>query len=532
MSMPEKTVRKLPILSTTTNAPLDQKDAIKNTIQGALSHDLVFAVIGHVGSGASYVANALREDLEARGQLTRPIRMSKLLQDAAEKLNHPLWHDASSQNGFQRTRALQRIGNWLRETKGLAFTAGLLVQRMHEERSINGGGNQPIAFVIDCLKNRSEVDALRKVYGRSFYLISVVCGPDERRKRLQLKYKGKNTTELGQMAEDDEEDGEAFGQQVRKTIQLGDFFVNNEETPRNSLDPLSQTLTRFLQLVFGSDIVRPTRDERGMYAAWSASLQSSCLSRQVGAAILDRSGQLIATGTNDVPKFDGGLYEEGDKYDHRCFKRAQNGDSGFCRNDKTKQEIYQDIFTRLSEGGVLKDSGVDEHAVRSLIEKTTIADLIEFSRAVHAEMDALISLSRSGAGGSKGGTLYSRTYPCHSCARHIVAAGIHDVIYIEPYTKSRAISLHADSLCESTILTSQEDKVKKVHFRLFTGVAPRRFAALFEERDELKKNGRLHLPEDNDGVHQDPIFTKSHLDFEKSIADQVRAVVESNQERS
>src|SRR3974377_740241 len=51
-------------------------------------------------------------------------------------------------------------------------------------------------------------------------------------------------------------------------------------------------------------------------------------------------------------------------------------------------------------------------------------NLIEFSRAVHAEMEAIISVARTGKAGLMGGTIFSTTFPCHNCARHIVAAGI------------------------------------------------------------------------------------------------------------
>ena len=61
---------------------------------------------------------------------------------------------------------------------------------------------------------------------------------------------------------------------------------------------------------------------------------------------------------------------------------------------------------------------------RFIFRKTRIKALVEFSRSVHAEMDALISLARSGTKLPAGSNLFTTTYPCHSCARHIVSAGI------------------------------------------------------------------------------------------------------------
>jgi hypothetical protein len=76
------------------------------------------------------------------------------------------------------------------------------------------------------------------------------------------------------------------------------------------------------------------------------------------------------------------------------------------------------------------------------------------------------------------------------------------------------------------------DDASKVHFRLFTGVAPRRYAPLFEKREELKKDGDLSLREEQNALHIDPIFTRSHLEFEQLIAKHVDEVTEGAQPRA
>ncbi len=85
-----------------------------------------------------------------------------------------------------------------------------------------------------------------------------------------------------------------------------------------------------------------------------------------------------------------------------------------------------------------------------------------------------------------GGKLYCTTYPCHSCARHIVAAGITEVYYIEPYRKSLATKLHDDAITES-----ETDK-QKVRILPYDGVAPTRYLTLFRMRpDSRKVNGKM-----------------------------------------
>jgi hypothetical protein len=101
-------------------------------------------------------------------------------------------------------------------------------------------------------------------------------------------------------------------------------------------------------------------------------------------------------------------------------------------------------------------------------------NVIEFGRAVHAEMAALMDSARRGVP-VKNATLYCTTFPCHLCARHIVAAGIRRVVYIEPYPKSLAAQLYPDSIAVESAVKSD----RLVSFEPFVGVAPRQYMNLF-----------------------------------------------------
>jgi cytidine deaminase len=71
-------------------------------------------------------------------------------------------------------------------------------------------------------------------------------------------------------------------------------------------------------------------------------------------------------------------------------------------------------------------------------------------------------------------TLFVTTFPCHECARHIIASGIRKVVYIEPYAKSLAMELHGDSIeLDSTEVSG------KIPFVPFLGVSPKNHAFLF-----------------------------------------------------
>lgn len=506
------------------------EDLVGANVDSAKSHDLVFAVTGHVGAGATHVTVELAEKLQAAGYTPKTIKVSSLISAARKKLGSPIDLDADP---LTRTERMQGAGDQLRLEHGHTFVAGLGIREICRLREEAGDlkGKPPLAFILDSLKHPEEERALRSVYVNGFYLISVVCHPDIRRRRLELKYKGSSPSRLDELVSRDEAATAVHGQQVRKTLHRGDFFVNNDTDHRGAraqsgelaAAPLPDALERLVNIVLQRGVVRPTKQERGMYAAWAASLRSACLSRQVGAAILDARGELLSTGTNDVPKHGGGLYQDDDgDNDHRCYRWLGRSDKAQCHNDATKAEIYGQLFKAL-EGLLVKEA--DAASVRAAVERTRIKDLIEFSRAVHAEMDALVSIARNGGQSCRGGSLYCTTYPCHNCARHLVAAGIQEVFYIEPYAKSMATDLHKDSIVDATATHGARES--HVNFQLFSGVAPRRFARLFEKRSDLKDRDGFYQGTSPSVAHQDPVLTRTFQDFERDIAARIDETIEA-----
>jgi deoxycytidylate deaminase len=265
------------------------------------------------------------------------------------------------------------------------------------------------------------------------------------------------------------------GKKCGKTVEQADFFVRNDSDRQDEVD---RSIRRFIDLILGVGVVTPTRQERGMAMASAASASSACLSRQVGAAVYSLEGELIGIGCNDVPRFGGGLYADEDgEDDMRCaFWKGR-----ICHNDHEKSRIVDEIVRSIS----LHITSGREQKVREAIGKSRVSELLEFSRAVHAEMEAIVAVARSGRAGIVGGELFTTTYPCHNCARHIVAAGITSVYYIEPYPKSLALTLHEDAISDSV-----NELGRRCVFLQFEGVAPKNMERLFRSKRERKKDGR------------------------------------------
>jgi deoxycytidylate deaminase len=284
----------------------------------------------------------------------------------------------------------------------------------------------------------------------------------------------------------DQDSGEEFdhGQTVRKTFPQADFFLRVDADTGTQVE---NRVSRFLHLILGTRVSTPTAGETAMYMAASAAGNSACLSRQVGAALTDSGGDVLAVGWNDVPKFGGSLYVADPKNDPNGDrdKRCWNLQGGLCFNDQEKQLIADRLITRLIEKGIIAETQKPE-AIKSVIDDSKVGDLIEFSRSIHAEMQAILVGSQLAGERVKGGKIYITTYPCHSCARHIVAAGITEVYYIEPYRKSLATKLHHDAI------TEDERDASKVRILPYDGVAPTRYLTLFRvPPDSRKAEGKM-----------------------------------------
>jgi deoxycytidylate deaminase len=220
-----------------------------------------------------------------------------------------------------------------------------------------------------------------------------------------------------------------------------------------------------------------------MYHAASAAGNSACLSRQVGAAITNSSGE-VAVGWNDVPKAGGNLYMADPEADPQSSldQRCWNLKGGMCFNDDEKKLISELLVDELIKAGAvsLTFKGL---ALATIAGNSKVKSLIEFSRSVHAEMHAIINAGKLTVESLEEGKMFVTTYPCHNCARHIVTAGVKEVYYIEPYRKGLATKLHNDAI------TEDEADVAKVRILPYDGVAPSRYLKLFRVPSDSRKSG-------------------------------------------
>ncbi|MEP9372638.1 anti-phage dCTP deaminase [Mesorhizobium sp. KR1-2] len=462
--------------------------------------ELVFGLAGPLGVDLDALSDSLSHSLRSVGYQAVSIKLTEEMRAYTADIPLPqsgAYHD-------QIAAKMDYATDLCRKYDGPSTMALIAIDAIQRRRGELTGSikipKESTAYVVRQLKRPDEVTRLRRVYGKQFVLISAYTAVEERFnrvfERIQRSISTRASTaevkfETNKILDRDADEDDINGQHIRDTFYLADVFVD-----ANTRQDMDRTIDRFVKGLFGKTDVSPTKDEYGMYAAKSASLRSADLSRQVGAAIFSDGGEIITQGCNEVPKAFGGTYWDQEQPDFRDVKL------GYDPNEALKKQILKEVVERLHDAGMLSDTCKSIGAVDEIVSALTvkekdgvgatikkgplvdaaIMDLTEYGRVVHAEMVAICDAARIGRS-VRGGTLFCTTFPCHNCTKHIIAAGVRRVVYIEPYPKSRAHELHGHEL------SIESESLDKVAFVPFIGISPFRYRDIFQKGRRKNRDG-------------------------------------------
>ncbi len=455
--------------------------------------EIVVGLVGAVGTEIDPIVKLLRERFQLAGYKSHVIKIST---DIIPEQNRP---EPDGTPHYKRIFSLMDAGNLARESAAKAAiekmlvgdradpaeeaerlgsailatgAAGAIFEKRPNTGAVDEERNLPkTVFIIDSLKRPEEVELLRMTYSDGFVLIGVHA-EFERRKRHLVNDLGMTKLEADDLLKRDGEEAQVkYGQRLNKTFHLADFFVSATA----SSDRLRGDIQRVVEVLFGNPFVTPTFDEYAMFMAYASGLRSADLSRQVGA-VITRGQEVLSTGANDCPRAGGGLYWQERGQGPEPYHDEPEGRDHVRKKDPNRTEQIEIIHTIIEE--VKKNDALNAHAeaIKTLLDKSRIRDLTEFGRVVHAEMEALLACGRNGIS-TRDATLFCTTFPCHNCAKHLVAAGVMRVVYVEPYPKSKALEFHTDSIAT----TPPDDEIgrNRVQFEPFVGIGARRFFDLF-----------------------------------------------------
>jgi deoxycytidylate deaminase len=483
--------------------------------------ELFFGFVSPIGTSINGTIEQFKKIFKTNGYEVHEIKVT----DVFKRLNAYVTVDADmplkTSPFHDRCNSYIRYGNKVRtELKDDSILAGLAIQQIMEIRNASSETShrdfERNVFLIHQFKRPEEIALLRSVYGRLFFQVSIYSDRASRIDYICRKiahdlheadHEKFESGALQLIKTDEDESNIPHGQRVGEIFHDADIIVklNEEKAP-----PKAQ-VERFCELIFSSNSYTPTKIEYGMFTATSAALRTADLSRQVGAAIFSQHGEVLSVGCNEVPKAGGGTYWPDDApLDAREF--CLGADS----NDARKSELLSELLEKLD----IEENKLSEEK-KTALKKMGIMDALEYGRIVHAEMNAITDAARS-RGALRDSIIYCTTFPCHMCAKHIVASGIKEVYFLEPYPKSLTARLHTDSVEIEKKDRGQYREFDSVKFTHFYGVTPRRYSDLFARGKRKDVLGKFQLYVHGRKRPYIDIKVPFYVDFEQIVLGHVK----------
>ncbi|MGI5816850.1 MAG: deaminase [Armatimonadota bacterium] len=321
------------------------------------------------------------------------------------------------------TEELQRRGTALRREFGDEALAKKALAEMENEAG---------KYVVDGIKHPAEAHSLAK--HTDFFLLAVQASRETRWERLAERLEqDHNAFDAVDRRDNKERDrwGARIepGQRVADCLELADAVIWNDKpymaptsaAQEGTLAELAVKIGRVVSLIEFPGSEPPFPNEIRMAQAYAVSRRSSCPQRKVGAVITNADDRIIAEGYNEVPPGQPTCLEQHmGCYRRRLREEGMSSIASVFRCPKCQGELTEEITCRDCS---------EQYAHRMPDWRN-----LDYCRALHAEENALLQVSRYGGTGVEGGTIYTTTYPCALCAKKIVQCGIRTVVFTEPYT--------------------------------------------------------------------------------------------------
>ncbi|MFW2599608.1 hypothetical protein [Aliarcobacter butzleri] len=389
------------------------------------------------------------------------------------------------------TKDLQFIGDLVREyidIYQLPMYCNFLIKAYRQKAKKE---EKSCYIVLDSLKNPFEIVYFKERYS-AYYTFSIHSKDEiiiQRLKNLGFNYKEiedihrkeQNINTKDKQKGSLESVKDFNSQNITECVQRSDIYIDNNN---DKDDTLYRQIFKYLSLIVHPGLITPNNDEIIMQLALTAKLNSGCISRQVGAVVLNKYGSVKSIGWNDVP--------EGQT---PCLLRSHsellnNSTSNiYSRYEKTKfreHDKFKYIFSEEKNKKQVKYNEYKESDEKGLNDSfcfKTIQNKIDgdknqvYTRSLHAEENAFLQASKFGNSEILEGELFTTASPCFLCAKKAYQLGIKRIVYIEAYP----------DISNEQVFDIGTHKIEIVHFRGAIGLAYQKlYEPLFPYKDELK----------------------------------------------
>lgn len=396
---------------------------------------------------------------------------------------------------FRRTCLLHYVSCNIRKSKKSAFEnktdpnnvytiAELINTIIKAKKKLNTSLSKPTKIVIDSLRNSLEITFFKERYS-AFYMIATKDILDNSRERLNERFLTKIINEserkilVEKLIDLDETEyknkdfskGIFTSPNVENCIQKSDYHIFNlkvtqiedflkifekendvttieKEKISNTFLTREEQLMKLISLIYQPGLITPSASERNMQIAYTAKLNSGCISRQVGAVITDKNFVAKSIGWNDVAKghtpcnlrnvedfIDDNLennvhyseFEKGNITNSSDYKYKDNSISNF---KEAIIDYFKEDYTLKKEELNGKNCSFCFKSIHNHYEGESNQ---VHTRSLHAEENAMLQLTKSGGLGVEHGILFTTASPCELCSKKAYQLGIRIIFYIDPY---------------------------------------------------------------------------------------------------
>lgn len=333
-----------------------------------------------------------------------------------------------------------------------------VVKMLRDYNDYAGEKKQPTFIVIDALRNPYEVLYFRERYS-SFYLMSVTTDEKVRKENLHNQQYTKAAIESMDAMENPEKEKDMepafYEQDIAKCVGLSDIFISHDGTPEKRNKDLKVQLIRFVSLMLHPGLISPTPQERMMQIAYTAKLNSGCISRQVGAAVSDANFSVKSIGWNTAPQ--GQVPCTLCNFCNLVKRLDDDAFSDFERNDDAFRTAIERVDAEYKKHGedIINDRGLSHtFCFKDLYIYHTGKENQVHTRSLHAEENAFLQLAKYGCTGIEGGKLFVTASPCELCSKKSYQLGIKQIYYIDTYP----------GIAMQHIISSGDKRPKLIHF--------------------------------------------------------------------
>lgn len=338
---------------------------------------------------------------------------------------------------------------------------------------------------LDAIRNPFEALFFKLRYS-AFYLLSITTNDTDRENRLRANSKLSNIDidRIDKTENPKKPKNRDFfvSQNIQKCTQIADIHIYNPSDD-GKYKELKTQLVKYLSLIMHPGLITPNKSERCMQIAYNAKLNSGCISRQVGAVVADDNYAIKSVGWNNTPVGQ-----------TPCSLRSvsdliKNEDDPAFSSYEKKDVKFRGLLTSVYKGPLDKKGTRNGKPLCFCFkdfqnsidgEKNQV-----HTRALHAEENAFLQISKSGGQGVKNGILFTTASPCELCSKKAYQLGIKTIYFIDPYP----------GIASDQILKSGKTPPNLI---LFTGAIGRAYQQLFEPvmayKEELEFSEELKIP--------------------------------------